>query len=517
MGRAACRHPLQAVEAAVCVALVSRPEKCGQRPLRGRTPAWRPELRKPRPFSFLLGMRFLALATLLITGCTSTNRKIDSRLDLAMPSEWTGEHSHSAEATQPWLLDFDDETLTLLVREAALNNFSLKAAFARLDAALATARISRADLLPDVETSLAASRSQRITGSGSSPATLRSSAYGLQLSTRWELDLWGRVRDQVRAARADLQATAAGVRAARLSLAAQVARTWFDAIAAEQQVGLAEQTVAVFKTSQEVIEGRFRRGLSSALDVRLGRAGVANAESRLAARRLQRDQTVRVLEVLLGRYPASELDIAEDFPSMKQEVPVGLPSHLLARRPDILAAERRLAASEARLSREKKNRLPSFGLTASGGTSSDALKQLLNINYLVWNLAANVTQPLFNTGRLKARSSLAKATRNEALESYAEVALQAFREVESALAAESLLETRETALNTASDESTEAEGLALDEYTRGLVGIITLLDSQRRTFVAKSDLIEVKNQRLQNRTRLYLALGGGFMGTEEQR
>ena len=201
---------------------------------------------------------------------------------------------------------------------------------------------------------------------------------------------------------------------------------------------------------------------------------------------------------------------------MKQEVPVGLPSELLARRPDIISAERRLAAAGRILKSEKRNRLPSFRLTGNGGTSTDTFSQLLNSKFLVWNLAANLTQPIFKAGELKAKVALAEARRNEAVAEYAQVALQTFLEVETALNTEEQLKNQEVALVTAASESEEAETIALDEYTKGLIDIVTLLDSQRRTFQSRSDLIQVRNQRLQNRIDLYLALGGGFKMEEKE-
>jgi len=461
-------------------------------------------------------MPAFAIVVLVCAGCKTTPERDKARLKLGVPTQWTGQSPHPADPLQPWLSDFDAPALAPLVKEAMAGNFGLQAIIARLDAAFAQSRISRADLLPTLEGSFGAARSQRVTGHGSSRLETRSNDLSLLLSATWELDVWGRLRDQRLAAKADMQAATADLIAARLSLAAQIAKRWFDAVTARQQVELAEQTVKTFKQSQRVIEDQFARGISSALDVRLGRADVATAENRLAARKIRRDRAVRILEVLLGRYPASELEVIEGLPSMKREVPVGLPSELLQRRPDLLAAEHRLTSSRRQVTGAKKARLPSFRLTGSGGTSSDALKRLLNSNYLIWNLAANVTKPIFNAGELKAQVSLAEANRDEALARYSLAILQAFREVETALTSEALLRDQEAALRTATEQSDEAETLALDEYTKGLVDIITLLNSQTKTFLARSELINVRNQQLQNRVDLYLALGGGFDSVEQQ-
>lgn len=445
-----------------------------------------------------------------VSGCKAVSETAATLPKLDRPKDWTSRHSHLPEAPQAWLQDFEDEVLPELVSRGLEANHDLKGAAARLKAASARARIARADLAPDLEAGLGATRSQRVFNSGSERRNIQTTDFGLNLRISWELDVWGRLRDASSAAAQDYLAARNIWQAARLSLAAQIASGWFDSIQAGQQVRLATQTVDVFKKSQSIIEERFQRGVASALDVRLGRADVSNAESRLMVRQIELAAAVRLLEVILGNYPSSELKVVTDLPPVKQEVPVGLPSQLLVRRPDILVAELQLAASGHRLRGEKKNRLPSFQLTGSGGTATENFTQLLDLKFLVWNLGANLTQPVFRAGELKAKVSLAEAEKDEAVALYAQTALQAFREVETALTNENLLKGQELALETAVMESAEAEQLALDQYTQGTVDIITLLDSQRRTFDARNSLIQVRNQRLQNRLELYLALGGSF-------
>jgi len=182
----------------------------------------------------------------------------------------------------------------------------------------------------------------------------------------------------------------------------------------------------------------------------------------------------------------------------------------LNRRPDLIAAERRFAASIERLKVSKKELLPTISLTANGNTGSTDLQDLLDIERLAWRIAGNLAQPIFQGGRLIAGIDLSKADRRLALELYAQAVLVAFQEVETLLAGETYLREEEEALRRAADESTSAEELAWQEYQRGLTDIITVLDSQRRAFNARSSHISVSNQRLQNRVNLHLALGGDF-------
>ena len=200
------------------------------------------------------------------------------------------------------------------------------------------------------------------------------------------------------------------------------------------------------------------------------------------------------------------------YPEISETVPAGIPSELLNRRPDLIAAKETFGAANERFKDAKKNFFPNINLTNSGGTSGEKLKNLLNFNFLVWNIAAELTQPIFEGGRLKAEQRLAGAVRNQAIAEYAQAVLVAFQEVESALSAEELLARQHETLLQANEDSHRAEALAMEQYQKGLVEIITLLDTQRRTVEIERTLIQIKNQRIQNRLALHLALGGDFEG-----
>lgn len=410
-----------------------------------------------------------------------------------------------------WLEEFDAPALTRLVHEAVARNFDLQSAASRVEAARAQAAIAGGDRLPRVQATVGASRSRTRgaaaqAGIGDNP----SDRFELQGQVSWEADLWGRLSDEARAARADWQAAQADYEAARLSLAANIARSWFNVIEARAQTRLARDTVESFEKSLETIESRFRQGIGEALDVRLARNNLAGGRANLLQRQRQQRNLTRSLEILAGRYPAAQIELPETLPDISAPVPAGLPARLLERRPDLVAADSRLNASGYRLAGAQKNRLPGITLTANGGTSSDALRSLVDVDLLVWTVAANLIQPIFEGGRLAAQRDLARARDREALNDYAQKALTAFREVEDALDSESYLVEQEDASRTAAREARAAERLAQDQYRRGLTGIITLLESQRRKFNADSALIDITNLRLQNRIDLHLALGGNF-------
>ena len=462
---------------------------------------------------------FLAALSLLV-GCTIF-RNHDTPLwdrDFQIPEQWNaGNPQQTMDPPAGWLGDFNDENLRILVTEAIDNNRDLAAVSARMDAALSQARIAGADLLPELSGGANASRNQRTSSTGFQLTTSRATVHSLNLNTNWELDLWGRLRNRKHAALADFHAAEATFQAARLSLIIQVAKGWFNAVEAKLQVQLVEQKIQSFIRSLEVIQQGFNRGINSSLDIRLARANLANTESTKAAQQRVLDTAVRTLEVLLGRYPDSQLQLIEELPTIVRTIPVGLPSELLSRRPDLIAAEKVLKAAVERRKGESKNFLPSIALTGSGGTTGPQLKNLLNFNFLVWSIAADLTQPLFQGGRLKAQRALAQANEREAVTQYAHNVLLAFKEVESALAAEVHLVEQESALKRAKEESLQAESIALERYQKGLEGIITLLDTQRRTLDAQRSFIEVRNQGLQNRLDLYLALGGDFEMDNEKK
>ncbi len=223
-----------------------------------------------------------------------------------------------------------------------------------------------------------------------------------------------------------------------------------------------------------------------------------------------RDEEVRRLEVMMGHYPSYQIVLASELPIIVQSVPSGLPVELLKRRPDIRAAESRLAAADNRVKVSKKNKLPALRLTASGGTSTNELTEILNTEFKTWGLFGNLIQPLIQGGRIAANINRSQAIRAQTLADYEQIVLKAFREVESTLAAEVYLKEQEAALGDGALEALEAERLAWNQYQKGLIDVVTVLESQRRAFDSKRQLLQISNQRLQNRINLYLALGGDF-------
>ncbi len=449
--------------------------------------------------------------TTFFAGCvTQAPPSQVDKLEVRVPAQFTVDNDSASFWNDGWMQDFKDPQLEAIVVEALQYNYDLIAAEGRLEAARATSVIQGSAKYPDLRISHSGNRAQRTQAQGFQITSRRSSSFGINNRVSWELDIWGAVRDQANAGFADYQAAFEDYRGARFSIAARTARAWYSAIAAELQLDVALQSLETFESNLEIIEENFKRGLARALDLRLMRANVASSRSAYEQRIRVRDGAVRALEVLLGRYPADEIQVAREFPAIKTSIPVGLPDELLMRRPDLIAAERRLAADATLLQATKKARLPGIFLTGSGGTSSRELGEVLKEDFIVWSLNYNIGLPIFQGGRLAALERRSIAFYEQSLANFAQTALRAYSEVESTLIDQGSLMRDEEAQKLAVIEYTAAEELAWEQYNRGLVDIITVLESQRRLFNAERSLIQVANQRIQSRIDLYLALGGGF-------
>ncbi|MEM6820400.1 MAG: efflux transporter outer membrane subunit [Verrucomicrobiota bacterium] len=464
-------------------------------------------------------------AVTLLVSCAGPPAQMSPDWTTSVPSQWRGASGTADYANTGWLRSFQDPELETLVGEAMANNPDLQASAARLDQAAADAQRAGATLYPQVDLVGNGSRNKSISRAGSFTGGAggfddfdnfiinRTNSLGVSLDVTWEVDIWGRVRKGQSAAIADTQAAAADFAAARLSLAGQVAKAWFAAAEQYLQFKLAEETRDSFSRTAEIVRSRFERGLESATDVHLAQSSAADAKASYQSAQQNFNQSVRALEILLGRYPSKELQVAQDLRAVPPSIPAGLPSDLLKRRPDLQAAERRLAASDQRVGEARAAFLPRVALTASGGTSSDALRDLVDPKHFVWNFLINLTQPLIDGGSRQADLSRAKAVVREAGAQYQSTALTAFREVEDALDAESLLQTRESALLEASEQARMAYERSESEYQQGLIGITTVLDAQRRYLDTRRTYLTVKRIRLDNRIDLHLALGGDFTDT----
>jgi multidrug efflux system outer membrane protein len=444
------------------------------------------------------------LCGLLLAGCmTSPERERLNSLP-PLPEQWSAEPQRQEPVPGHWLETFADPRLTQTVNTALAGNYDLRATATRIEAARAQMRIDGSGRWPQL--ALPAGYRRGDPGAGE-PET---GAFEVLFDLSWELDVWGRIRATQLASGQEAEATVSDWQAARLSLATRTAQNFIELAEASAQVKVAEQSMRDRRTLVELLRGRFRRGLTHALDLRLALTDLANAEAQIAEQRTRVQNLTRTLQALLGRYPDGHFAAADTLPALPKAVPAGIPSSLIERRPDLNAAFERLCAADKRLESARKALLPRFTLTASGGTGSAALSELVDPRAAAWHLALGLVQPIFTGGRLRGEIALQEARVEEALNGYRSAALNAFREVEQALAAEDRLREQERALEEAVRQTDASRKLAIYSYQHGLIEILTLLDSYRSTLNAQSAHLSARRQLLNNRIDLYLALGGGF-------
>tara|TARA_B110000483_G_scaffold47037_1_gene58670 strand:+ start:2488 stop:3918 length:1431 start_codon:yes stop_codon:yes gene_type:complete len=451
-----------------------------------------------------------SLVSLLVVGCMSTPPSQIEELQTDVPEAWDTAASGGEFNPQLWMQDFGDPQLVEIMREALQHNFGLMAAAARRDASVAGTLSARSGMWPSITASANKNQSRRSSATGIQQTPVNRS-YSTNARFNWELDLWGALRNGYKGDLADAEAALADFEATRLSIAGRTAQAWYNAIEAEQQLALAKRTLEAFEESKRNVEEGFEQGIGTALGVRLIRANLASSASTLEQRIRGRESAVRNLEVLLGRYPAGELAVRTEWPEIGTNVPAGLPTELLLRRPDVLSAERSLAATQQRKYESKKAMLPNLGITLTRGTNTRDTADLFDLDARrVWTRVWSVSMPLFQGGRIRANIARSEALHEQAVANYTGTVLTAFREVEDALTEQDSFARDYEFQQVATEESQAAESLAWEQYESGLADITTVLDAVRRSLNAQRSLITTTNRRIQSRIDLYLALGGGF-------
>ncbi|MGB0328868.1 MAG: efflux transporter outer membrane subunit [Akkermansiaceae bacterium] len=459
------------------------------------------DLQKKLTRASLLGFTFLVVSCEALKG----PQAVDSK-PLDLPDAFAkAESGQNKKISVGWLKEFRDPRMTKMVLEALEKNQGLRAAAFRLKAAEEGTIIGRAARLLSVN----ASNSYR-QSDGNEASFIDS--YNISLNAAWEPDLWGRLRNLDYATRANYAASVADFRGARLSLAANTAQAWCNLVTAEQQLSLAKTNVDSFATALGVVERRYKANTLRAVDVQFARNNVANSRRSLSARQLDRDNAARNLQIFLGRYPAASIASASKLPYLAENIPVGFPSGLLERRPDLQASRARLYASAQTSEAARKNLLPDLRVTTGAASSDPAFRRVFDPNFLVYSIAASLTQTVYQGGALSARARAALDQNRAAIEDYVRLALLAFREVESAIETDRSLAEQEAFLKQEVKQSQLAVKRALSDISLGIDGasFLEYLEAQRRAETAGISLIRLKNQRLQNRIDLHLALGGDY-------
>jgi multidrug efflux system outer membrane protein len=438
--------------------------------------------------------------------------------DLGIQMPVSFQHGPKDMVTPPfedrWWEVFGKPELSQLVEEVLRNNLDIKKVTARILEVQSQLVQTRADRFPGVRIDGSAERRQRpIIGivPGRSFST-KTDTYTLSLPASFELDLWGRLARSEEAARAALLQAEENRRTVAQSVVAETISLYLQVESLERRIEVALESIENFRRSFALVESRYKRGLTSVLDVYQARRILAGAEALLPSLREELGITQQRLSVLLGRYPKAQpaRPQPEEYFKHLAPVPPGLPSDLLLRRPDIRAAEANLMALNARIGVAQASRFPSMTLTGSYGYSSEELNQLVRRESKLWQLASGIGQTLFDAGKLKAGQRAAEARYQQGVAEYAKTVLTAFSEVESVLLTrEQQLERRDRQLKFLL-EARATQDVAEKRYRRGLVDYLTVLEAQRTRFQAEESLVLVDLVILTNRVALHRALGGGW-------
>lgn len=431
------------------------------------------------------------------------------------PSSW--QHADAAAAVaqegrslvgQGWWRSFNSAELDRLMDDAQLRNLDVAAALARLDQADALARSAGASLLPTVEARLDASRDGRLGGH----SVTTGSSYAGALVATYEIDVWGRNRAIREAAVQSAQASRFDRDTVRLIVAASVASTSLQISALQERVALAQANVANAARILELVSSRQRAGTVTQLDLAQQRGLLAAARRTAAALVQQHDDARNTLAVLLARPGQTDVEFAALDRLAVPLIDAELPSTLLTRRPDIARAEAQLAAARANLQVARTALLPAVNLTGAVGASNNRLHALFDNP--VYSLAAGLTAPIFNAGRLAAERDLAAARQAEMLAGYRATIVAAFGDAEAALNAIAGIDAQRQAQQEELLQAERACRLAESRYRAGADTLLTLLDAQRTLYAAQDLAAQLKQQRLQAAVALFRALGGGWRRQE---
>ena len=452
-----------------------------------------------------------SLTALLFAGCVAKPPEApeirkQALGNLALDHPWKAGEPASGTVQDNWLASFGDSTLDSLVREALTANPDLRVAAARMRQAGEYLVQARAALYPWV--GIGGTGGVKDSGGGGDPT---SAMQGIVAAASWELDLWGRVRYQRNAAAEENVSAQADYEFARQSIAAAVAKAWFTAIQLTQQAKIAGEMVDSSSHLAQLAEDRQRVGAGSDVDSALARAGMHTLEDARAQAEYGRDQALRALELLLGRYPAAEIAASADFVAMPPAPPVGVPLAMLERRPDVIAAERRVAAAFDRVGEAKAAMLPRITLNLNFGYFESEILQLKDdFENPTGGAGARLLAPVYQGGAMRANVRIRNLQQQEALAAYAGTALRALSDVENAISAGRNLDTRVHNLTDAFNEQQHALELTQTSLRIGRSDQRALEQQRMNAANAHIALLGVRAEQLAQRVNLHLALGGSF-------
>jgi outer membrane protein, multidrug efflux system len=455
--------------------------------------------------------KWLCLASLILGGCVTKappsgdDIRKDALATVVVDQSWKAASVPGGAIQDNWLASFDDPQLTALALEAIANSPDLKVAATRVEQANNYVALAKAALKPAVN----------IFGTGGFKAgggdDLTGALQGIMLGVSWEADLWGKLRYSRNAAEEVYASTRDDVEFARQSLAAATAKSWFTATETLLQRQIAEGMVRSGQELEKIAVRRAQVGAGSEQEIALARANLGNLQDTLLQVQLAHQQALRGIELLLGRYPAAELQARATLTPLPGPVPAGIPLQMLERRPDMVAAEHRVAVAFNQVGSAKAARLPRIVLNASfGALNSEVLQLKEDFSNPTAGAGARLMAPIYNGGALKTQVEIHKTEQKAAIAQYASMALRAIGDVENSLAASQSLSQRATLLEQVVAENQRALDLAQSSYQVGRRDLRNVEEQQLALYTARIALLRVRSEQLSQRVTLHLALGGSF-------
>jgi NodT family efflux transporter outer membrane factor (OMF) lipoprotein len=467
--------------------------------------------------------KFIAIVLFgLLAGCTvgPTYRPPAIKAQPQWSPALAGGETTNSGSVAFWWKNFNDPELDSLIERAVISNLDLRIAAARVREARAQFRVTAADLWPSVGTSASYERQlqsmhQPLLGSIPLPANVpfENNVYQAGFDASWEIDVFGGKRRATEAAKAEVAASEFGRRDTLVTLLGEVSRNYVDARATQRRLTIARENIKAQEDDLVITQDRFKHGLTSDLDVRQAATLEASTRADVPTLEISLHVSIHRLGVLLGQPPGAlmaELSAVAPIPAAPPEVPVGLPSELLLRRPDVQQAERQLAAATAQIGVATADLFPKFSLTGAAGFQSVSASDWFAGASKFWSLGPTVQWNVFDAGRIRGNIKVQNARQEQALATYEKTVLGSFEDVENALVSYAKEQVRRRSLDEAVNHSQESLRLANQLYANGLANFINVLDAERSLYQAQDQLVQSERAVSVNLISLYKSLGGGW-------
>lgn len=459
-------------------------------------------------------MIIATLTTSVLCGCAVGPDYV--RPNITMPTAYK-ENSGWVQATPAdnqdkgeWWRAFNDATLDDLEQRVMSGNQSIALAAANYEQARALVREQRAQMFPSVDLSAGATRANTSASTSTSTGTQSGNVYKVAIGASWEADVWGRIRRSVENARDTAQASAADLANARLSAQGELASDYWQLRETDAEIDLVASTVEAYQRSLQIAQNRYSARVAAKTDVLQAQTQLAATQSELAGLEERRAQLEHAVAVLVGETPEQFTLVKAQWSSTAPMIPAVVPGDLLQRRPDIAAAERRVAAANAQIGVQTAAYFPTLSLSGSDGSSATAISELFKASTYVWSLGISAAETIFDAGSRKASVAAAKAEYQGTVASYRQAVLTALQDVEDQLIALDVLQRQYELRQQASAAADEAEQLTLNQYRAGLISYTDVVSVQATALTARTSLAQAARDRQVTTIALIQALGGGW-------